>query len=160
MKARFGFESGSGNGGGDDFDGTVLTQFMGSADYTGYGISLAGVDLGTEGITVTPGDWGNTYGGDGNYLKLEFYSTDGTLAPGEYKPCAEGGVVGEGEFGIGYDGMFGASGTTWYTLAGGTPTYVYVTDGSLKVEKNGEEYTIVLQSSTINAKYVGKLSVQ
>ena len=150
----------AGGTGGDEFDGTVLTQFMGAADYTGYGINLAGVDLGTAGITVTPGDWGNTYGGDGNYLKLEFYSTDGKLAAGEYSPCAEGGNVGEGEFGIGYDGMFGASGTTWYTMAGGVPTAQYVTDGHLKVEVSGDVYTITLTSSVINAKYVGKLSAE
>ncbi len=147
-------------GGGSSFDGVELTKFCGSSDYTGWGMNLAGVELGTDGITVEAGAWGNTYGGDGNYLKLEFYSTDGTLAPGEYKACAEGGVIGESEFGIGYDGMFGASGTTWYTLTGGVSTYEYVTDGSLKVEKDGEVYTIVLESSLVNVKYVGKLSTE
>ena len=149
-----------GGDGGDEFDGTSLTQFLGSADYTGYGIPLAGVDLGTDGITVTPGDWGNTYGGDGNYLKLEFYSTDGKLAAGTYKACATGGEVGEGEFGIGYDGMFGASGTTWYTMAAGAATPQYVTDGTLTVEVSGDVYTITLKSTVINAQYKGKLSAE
>lgn len=149
-----------GGGGEDNFDGVVLTQFCGSSDYTGYGINLAGVELATEGVTVTPGAWGNTYGGDGNYIKLEFYSTDGKLAPGTYAPCAEGGNVGEGEFGIGYDGAWGASGTTWYTLVGGESSYVYVTDGTLEVSLDGDEYTIVLKSSAVNAKYVGKLSAE
>ena len=149
-----------GSGGGSGFDGVVLTQFCSSSDYTGYGNNLAGVELATEGVTVTPGAWGNTYGGDGNYIKLEFYSTDGKLAPGTYTPCAEGGNVGEGEFGIGYDGAWGASGTTWYTLAGGETSYVYVTDGSLEVSLEGDEYTIVLTSSTVNAKYVGKLTAE
>ena len=149
-----------GGEGGDDFDGTSLTKFLGSADYTGYGIKLAGVDLGTDGITVTPGDWGNTYGGDGNYLKLEFYSTDGKLAAGTYKACATGGEVGEGEFGIGYDGQWGASGTTWYTMASGTATGQYVTDGTLTVEVSGDVYTITLKSTLINAQYKGKLSAE
>ena len=152
-----GFDFIFGTGGGSDFDGTTLTQFLGSADYTGYGINLAGVDLGTDGITVTAGAWGNTYGGDGNYLKLEFYSTDGKLAPGEYTACAVGGTVGEGEFGIGYDGAWGASGTTWYTMAAGTATGQYVTDGTLSVTLEGNVYTITLTSSTINAQYVGTL---
>ncbi|MBR1570115.1 MAG: hypothetical protein IJ651_05230 [Bacteroidales bacterium] len=159
VNARFGFSDNGGNGGGG-FDGVELTKFCGSSDYTGWGINLAGVELGTDGITVEAGAWGNTYGGDGNYLKLEFYSTDGSLAPGEYKPCAEGGVVGEGEFGIGYDGSFGASGTTWYTLSGGESSYEYITDGTLKVEKDGDVYTIVLESSLVNVKYVGKLSAE
>ena len=152
-----GFDFVFGTGGGSGFDGTSLTQFLGSADYTGYGINLAGVDLGTDGITVTAGAWGNTYGGDGNYLKLEFYSTDGKLAPGNYTACAVGGTVGEGEFGIGYDGAWGASGTTWYTMAAGTATGQYVTDGTLSVTLEGNVYTITLTSSTINAQYVGTL---
>ena len=153
-----GFDFIFGNGGGSGgFEGTSLTKFLGSADYTSYGINLAGVDLGTDGITVTAGAWGNTYGGDGNYLKLEFYSTDGKLAPGEYRACEVGGTVGEGEFGIGYDGMWGASGTTWYTMAGGTATGQYVTDGTLSVTLDGDVYTITLSSSVINAQFVGKL---
>ena len=147
-------------GGGDAFDGMVLSQFLGAADYTGYGIPLAGVDLGTDGITVTPGAWGNTYGGNGNYLKLEFYSTDGKLAAGEYEPCAEGGNVTEGTFGIGYDGQYGPSGTTWYTMADDTASGVYVTDGHLSVTVDGDVYTIILTSSTVNVKYVGKLSAE
>ena len=157
VNARYGFDE---NGGGDSFDGTVLTKFCGSSDYTAYGVMLAGVELATDGVTVEAGAWGNTYGGDGNYIKLEFYSTDGTLSPGEYKACAEGGTVGEGEFGIGYDGAWGASGTTWYTLAGGESSYEYITDGTLKVEKDGDVYTLVLESSTVNVKYVGKLSAE
>ncbi len=144
------------NGGGE-FDGTVLTQLLGTADYTAYGINLAGIDLGTDGITVTSGDWGKIYGGDGHYLKLEFYSTDGKLAAGEYKACAEGGNVGEGEFGIGYAGMWGDSGTTWFTMYAGAAKGNFVTDGTLKVSVSGDIYTITLTSSVINAQYIGKV---
>ena len=166
----YGFEGSSGYGfvastggftpGGDTFDGTLLTTFLGLTDYSGWGMQMVGVELSTDGITVTPGDWGNTYGGSGNYLKLELYSTDGKIAAGQYTACAVGGTIGEGEFGIGYDGMFGASGTSWYTLTDGTSSYQYVTDGTLKVEVDGDVYTIVLESSVINAKYVGKLSAE
>ena len=140
--------------------GVQLSKFGSLTDYSGWGMKMVGVELATEGVTVTPGDWGNTYGGTGNYLKLEFYSADGTIAAGEYKACAVGGTIGEGEFGIGYDGMFGASGTSWYTLADGVSSYEYVTDGTLKVEVDGDVYTIILQSSVVNAKYVGKLSAE
>ena len=145
-------------GSGGSFDGVELTKFLGKTDYTGWGMTMIGLEMGTTGITVTPGDWGNTYGGDGNYLKLEIYSTDGTLKPGKYTACSEGGNIGEGEFGIGYDGMFGASGTTWYTLVGDTPSATYVTDGTLTVEADGDTYTIVLSSSVANARYTGRLS--
>lgn len=41
--------------------------------------------------------------GDGKYLALDLYSADGYLHDGEYKASAQGGVVNEGEFGIGWD---------------------------------------------------------
>lgn len=141
-----------------------LTQFLSLTSYTAYGVNLAGVNLATSGITYTPADWAagiyaDSYAGSGNMLKLEYYTTDGSLAPGTYKACAVGGTVGEGEFGIGYDGQWGASGTTWYTITDGTPDAgVYVTDGTLTVSVEGGVYTIVLESSTVNAKFVGKLS--
>ena len=151
------FVAGDPNAGGDDdFDGTVLTQFVGAQDYTAYGVKLAALYLASDGISVS--DTG--IAGNGGYLKLEFYSTDGSLAAGEYEPCAEGGNVTEGTFGIGYDGQWGESGTTWYTVADGAQTGKYVTDGHLSVSVEGDVYTIVLTSTTINAKYVGKLSAE
>jgi hypothetical protein len=152
----FDFVAGDPNAGGDDFDGTVLTQYLGAQDYTGYGIKLAALYLGTEGITVDA----TGIVGVGDYLKLEFYSIDGSLAAGEYEPCAEGGNVTEGTFGIGYDGQWGESGTTWYTVTAEGQTGKYVTDGHLSVSVEGDVYTIVLTSTTINAKYVGKLSAE
>lgn len=140
--------------------GVQLSKFGNLTDYSGFGIQMVGVEFLSAGITAVPGDWGLTYGGDGQYLKLELYSADGTVAPGSYKACAEGGTVGAGEFGIGYDGMFGASGTTWYTVTAGEAAGTYVTDGELTVEQAGADYTITLTSSVITARYVGKLSAE
>ena len=135
------------------YDGVTLTQNFGIIDYTAYGMKMVGIELGTPGVVATPGGWGNTYSGDGNYLKLEIYSADGKIAPGTYKACAEGGVIGEGEFGIGYDGMYGASGTAWYTLVDGVATYQYITDGTVTVEVDGDDYKITIESSVVNARY-------
>jgi len=140
--------------------GVQLSKFGNLTDYGMYGMQMIGVEFLSPSVTAAPGDWGMTYGGDGQYLKLELYSADGTLAPGSYKACAEGGVIGAGEFGIGYDGMFGASGTTWYTVTAGAATGAYVTDGELEVEKAGSTYTITLTSSLITARYVGKLAAE
>lgn len=85
--------------------------------------------------------------------------TDGTITAGTYQACTTGGTVGEGEFGIGYDGQWGASGTTWYTVSGGAASGTYITDGSVTVEVDGDTYTIIIESSIINAKYVGTLTL-
>ena len=146
---------------GGDFDGVELTQFGGITNYYelyGGAVNLVGVELATAGITITAGGWGNSYSGDGNYLKLEFYTEDGSISPGTYTPCAVGGTLTPGTFGIGYDGSWGASGTTWYTLAGGNTTYEYVTDGTLTIAESGGEYEITLKSSTVNVHYKGPFS--
>jgi len=147
-----------GEGGSDG--STQLTQFFAVTDYyTMFGSSLVGVEVGTEGVTRTVEGWTTTYGGSGNYLKIEFYSADGKLAAGTYTASAENSPA-EGEFGIGYDGQWGASGTTWYTVTDGELSYEYVTDGTAVVEVDGDTYTIKLESSVVNATYTGKLSAE
>lgn len=146
-----------GDEGGSD-DSTKLTQFFAVTDYyTMFASSLVGVEVGTEGVTRTVEGWTTTYGGSGNYLKIEFYSADGKLAAGTYTASAENSPA-EGEFGIGYDGQWGASGTTWYTVTDGELSYEYVTDGTAVVEVDGDTYTITIESSVVNATYTGPLS--
>ena len=156
----------TGTGGTDD-DTVVLGSFISLTDYfTLYQNPLVGMELGTPGFTYTSEfDWSTwtqntTYSGDGNYLKLELYSADGSVSPGTYTACAEGGVLSEGEFGIGYDGQWGPSGSAWYTVTDNVATYEYITDGTAVVSVDGDVYTITLSSSTVNASYTGKLSAE
>lgn len=148
-------------GGGSETEYTELTDFLSMTSYVEWGQNLVGVELATEGVSYTTdySTWVTTYNGEGNYLKLELYSTDGTITAGTYQACTTGGTVGEGEFGIGYDGQWGASGTTWYTVSGGAASGTYITDGSITVEVDGDTYTIIIESSIINAKYVGTLTL-
>ena len=157
VAAAEGANIGGGDNNGGSADVVELSSFLSLTSYLGYGINMVGVELGTAGFSYSYDmtTYKPVYSGDGNYLKLEVYSTDGTIAPGTYTACAVGGTVGEGEFGIGYDGMFGASGTSWYTVAGGTATYEYITDGTVTVEVSGDEYTITIESSVVNAQFVG-----
>ena len=149
--------------GGESFNGERLTTFLSLTPNTG----IVSAQLGTAGLSVVQSDWGAQISGEGNYLKFDAYSTDGTLAAGVYRASAVGGVVGEGEFSIGYDTTmdfgFGPMeftnwGTCWMTRnADGSETGVKITDGTLTVEISGETYTITLESSVLNAQYVGPL---
>ena len=131
-----------------------------SALWTGQLRGLASLNAAVARMSAA-GIYADSYTGTGNMLKLELYSSDGTVAPGTYTACATGGTVGEGEFGIGYDGMWGASGTTWYGITDGVPDAgQYVTDGTVTVSLEGDIYTIELASSVVNATYVGKLSAE
>ena len=140
--------------------GVQLSKFGSLTDYSGWGMQMVGIELASAGLEIAAGGFGNSYSGNGNYLKLELYSADGIVAPGTYKACGTGGSIGAGEFGIGYDGMFGASGTTWYTVTESVPSYTYITDGELTVAVSGGVYTITLDSSVASARYVGKLSAE
>ena len=157
---------GSGDGddeGGNSFKGERLTTFLGLNPGSG----IVSAQFGTAGLSIVQSDWGPQISGEGNYLKFDAYSTDGKLAAGVYRASAVGGVVGEGEFSIGYDttvdwgwGPMEVTnwGTCWMTHnADGSETGVKITDGTLTVEISGETYTITLESSVLNAQYVGPL---
>ena len=152
----------------------ALTKFVSFTDYkTTNGINLIGMELISEGLTVTleeksMGEWTwveAVYTGSGNHLKIEFYSEDGTLASGTYTASVDPSALQPGEFCIGYDvtSQWGTSiyGSTWSTYTDGQVTnQEKVADGTVTVEENGGVYTITLLSSTANAKYVGKLSAE
>lgn len=142
-----------------------LTQFWSITSYVGQGQMLAGVELATSDLTYSPADysigkWSPTYEGTGYYVKLEYYcsSESGLPAPGTYTACSEGGVVGEGEFNIGFKGQWGDYGSNWYTVTDGQPSGQYITDGTLTIEEKDGAYTLILQSSVVSFKYTGPLS--
>ena len=102
--------------------------------------------------------------GTGQVLSIDFYTADGTVAAGTYTACEVGGTINEGEFGIGYDVEMWGNKMVWGTCV--TPydsdtegTIEKVTDGTVTVEISGDVYTITLESSNINAKYIGSLTL-
>ena len=102
--------------------------------------------------------------GTGQVLSIDFYTTDGTVAAGTYTACEVGGTINEGEFGIGYDVEMWGNKMVWGTCV--TPydsdtegTIEKVTDGTVTVEISGDVYTITLESSNINARYIGSLTL-
>ena len=124
-------------------------------------LQLATEDVSSEFNTATSQI---IYSGSGYYLAIDIYSADGTLSPGEYKASAAGGAVGEGEFGIGFDTeMWGMQffnwGTCWWTVEDGVTSAEKVLDGTINVSVDGDVYTIALVSSTVNARFIGKLTL-
>ena len=102
--------------------------------------------------------------GTGQVLSIDFYTADGTVAAGTYTACEVGGTINEGEFGIGYDVEMWGQKMVWGTCV--TPyesdtagTIAKVTDGTVTVEISGDVYTITLESSNINAQYIGSLTL-
>lgn len=144
-----------------------LVTLLSATSNVANGTNSVTINMATEGVEMTVEGWTTTYSGEGYYLALDVYSADGKLAAGTYSACAAGGAIAEGEFGIGWDPgdlwgmgmMFENWGTCWWTVSGGTTTAEKVLDGTLTVEVDSDTYTISLQSSTINAQYVGNLTL-
>lgn len=150
----------------DTYTGTYeLSNLLTYTDYYttylswGMEMHLFGLELGTSEMSYTydSSTWTATYSGSGNVLKVEVYTAAGGLDEGTYTPCTTAGSPGEGEFGIGYDGTYGVSGTVWYTYEDGTATsYEYITDGTVTIEDNNDDtYTITVESSVVNATWTG-----
>ena len=159
-------------GGGEEpeFEGTELSVLLSATSNVANGTNSVTINLSEEGISSTtdPATWQTIWEGEGHYLALDVYSADGKLAPGTYTACAAGGQIAEGEFGIGWDpgdlwgiGMvFENWGTCWWNVAGGAAVCeAKVLDGTLTVAVDGDTYTITLESSAVNARYVGPITL-
>ena len=169
--ADFGIEVVNLGGGNTDvFEGTELSVLLSATSNVANGTNSVTINLAEEGISsaMDPNTWQTTWTGEGHYLALDVYSTDGKLAPGTYTACATGGAIGAGEFGIGWDpgdlwgiGMvFENWGTCWWSVANGAAVAeAKVTDGTLTVSVDGDVYTITLESSAVNAQYVGPMTL-
>lgn len=147
------------NEGGEDVDYVVVPAFLGLTP----GDGIVTVYLGEESQTFE----NSTVTGAGNYFKFDAYSADGTtLAAGTYTASAEGGVVTEGTFGIGWDpgDLWGIGwvltnwGTCYMTKADdGSETGIKIEDGTIEVEVDGDNYVIKVKSSAMNIMYEGPL---
>ena len=159
-------------GGGEapEFEGVELTNLISATSNVANGTNSVTINLGEDGISSTtdPTTWQTVWEGEGHYLALDVYSADGKLAPGTYTACAAGGQIGAGEFGIGWDpgdlwgiGMvFENWGTCWWNVSGGAAVAeAKVLDGTLTVAVDGDTYTITLESSAVNAQYVGPMTL-
>ena len=149
-----------GGGNVDDTDYVELTKLLSATKNQG----LLTINMAQDGISSTtdPNTWQTTWEGEGNYLAADIYSADGKLYTGEYKACAVGGTVGEGEFGIGYDTTVDWGwgpmemkdwGTCWWTVADGATSAVKILDGTMTVAMEGDNVVIKLKSSIVNAKF-------
>lgn len=121
-----------------------------------YGITIKAA---TEDVTVTTEGWTTSFSGNGNYLSIDIYTADGKLHTGSYVANTEGGVLAEGQFGIGYDnaayGDWGLNfGTCWWTVTDGATSAVKVLDGTMDVEVDGDNLVITLESEVVNAQMI------
>lgn len=143
-----------------------MTQLLSASSAFAYGGGPScNLVLATDGVSsyFDMATYSNVYTGTGNYLSIDLYTADGKLHEGTYGPCAVGGTLTEGTFGIGYDNYAYAAygiilynqGTCWFTLDNSVSTADKILDGTITVTFSGDNFTLLLESSTVNVTYTG-----
>lgn len=133
----------------DDPAPTVLAQVLSAQSNVANGTKSVTMNLATDGISqeFDMSTWTTVWKGEGGYLALDLYSEDGYLHDGNYKACAQGGVINPDEFGIGWDpgDIYGIGyefkdwGTCWWTVKDGAATATKITDGLVSVTSREEK---------------------
>ena len=137
------------------FDGTVLAGLGGWIDYAMFGMNMIGIDLYSQGCTVSNSWWNYTYTGSGNHLKLEIYAEGGVITPGVYTITTVASAPEPGQVKAGD----ASGGSEWVTVTDGAAAgATKITDGTVTIEENGGTYTLTIESSVCKARYVGPLA--
>lgn len=146
---------------------TDLVNLLSASSNVLYGTNSVTVVIATEDVHYGDFDW-STWSypieGEGNYISIDFYSSDGYLYAGTYTP-ADSDSMASGKFLKGYDpgDIYGWGieytnwGTCWFTVENGATTGEHVEDGTIEVSLSGDTYTITLTSSVANAVYTGPI---
>ena len=125
-------------------------------DFTTQAPTSVSLNMANESWTVSYDTGAPVYTGEGNYLSTDIYTADGKLHTGTYVANTEGGVLAEGQFGIGYDKPEWNGynwGTCWWAVADGAATPEKVLDGEMDILVEGENLVIKLRSTLVNAKF-------
>ena len=133
-----------------DPDPLALSEVLQAQSNAGSGVKSVTMQLATPGIhqEFDMQTYQTVWVGEGKYLAIDLYSEDGYLHDGNYKACAEGGIINPGEFGIGYDTtiqygeqfyVFKDWGTCLWTVANGVATAEKITAGLVTVTSREEK---------------------
>ena len=148
--------TGGGDSGEEDtFNGTMLVGLGGWIDYAMFSMNMIGIDLYSEGCTVSNSWWNYTYTGSGNHLKLEIYAEGGVITPGVYEITTVASAPEPGQVKAGD----ASGGSEWVTVTDGAAAgATKITDGTVTIEENGGTYTLTIESSVCKARYIGPLA--
>lgn len=147
-----------------DPDGAVAaTQltYGGGVSWIAYGGSTIALSFAAPGATISYNStyWSFVAGGTGVAFNVEFYSTDGTLAPGTYT-AADQGAVGAGNWQKGYDNGYGGfGGSVLHNVTDGTDSASALTEGTFIVTKDGDNYKITTTINGVDYEYNGPISI-
>ncbi len=140
-----------------DPEPVIMSTVLSASSNLASGVQTVSLSLAQEGISseMDMTTYQTIWKGEGNYMSMDIYSADGYLHEGTYTACAVGGVVNEGEFGIGYDTTVDWGwgpmemkdwGTCWWTVANGAATAQKILAGTVTVSKKGSNWVIELVS--------------
>lgn len=145
-----------------DPDGAVAAQALtygGGANWVAYGGNTIALGFAAPGASIRfeASMFSFVAEGNGIAFNVEFFSTDGTLAPGTYT-AADNGAVGEGNWLKGYDnGWGGFGGSVLHKLTDGADAAEALAEGTFVVTKDGDNYKITTSIAGVEYEYNGPI---
>lgn len=147
--------------GGEGGSDAVELAFGGGISWVQYGGSTIALSFAAPGASIEYNAtfWSFVASGTGVAFNVEFFSTDGTLAPGTYTP-ADNGSVAEGNWLKGYDNNYGGfGGSVLHNVSGDADSASALTEGTFEVTKDGENYTIKTTIDGVDYMYNGPITL-
>lgn len=148
------------DGGNGGSNATELT-YGGGVSWIAYGGTTIALGFASPGakIEYNANYWSFVASGTGVAFNVEFYSADGTLAPGTYTPADQGSVA-AGNWQKGYDnGWGGFGGSVMHVVNADVDTASALTEGTFVVEKNGDNYKITTTLDGVDYEYNGPITI-
>lgn len=141
-----------------------LTSVLAAQSNAAMGVKTVTVKLAESSEIYSEFDWTTfkeKYYGEGNFLAVDFYSEDGYLAAGTYRPCADAANPQPGEYVVGYDvadwNMFDY-GTCWWTVKDGAATAEKISAGDITVDMADDKvYTVTIDNGEVFATFTGAI---
>lgn len=153
-----------------ELEPVALTNLFSVTNNVPNGTNTVTLKIASSGLTTTfnPTTFSYDITGTGNYISIDLYSADGTIAPGTYTPVAHDATIGAGNYVMGYDTevdwgwgpmLMTNWGTCWFTVTDSVQAGQHITDGNIEVTQDGDNWRIYLNNGSIAAEYVGPINL-
>jgi len=149
------------SGGGED-NFIPLVNLISAQNNVPNGTNSISLNIATEGVSAELSGWSYIYSGTGNYLAIDLFSGDGTLAEGTYMPASDEALA-EYTWVTGYEVDWGFGpmywGTNWWSVNDGETSHQALSEGTVTVGKDGDNYIIEGKFGGLAVRYNGPITL-
>ena len=132
-----------------DYQAAQELTYGGGANWVAWGGNTIALGFAGPGASIEYANWSWAAKGTGCAFNVEFFSTDGTLAPGTYVAAEDDALAA---------GTYKASASVVHQLSGDVDS-PSASSATFKVSKNGDTYTIETTIDGVDYEYNGPISL-